>query len=357
MKGEEIVKRRNIAFRAKSLVLAAAMLSSMAVQGALPAYASQISEQEQVQTEQQEQASEQEQVQTEQGLADGRDWVEQEQRHCPKLEHFTYKIECVDRTSGKWFSRFVTLKGYAGDTAEIRAPKLRKYRLVTDEVVEVVLGERYDEPIAFEYVRDNCWGQQCKTKFTYKVRCIDRTSGKWFSRFVTLRGRCGDTVQVEAPVIRKYRLVSDEFVDVVLGEKLYEPIIFEYVREAEKEKTACVTVRFLDKESGKALAAEQKTEEKVGETLTLQPQEIKGYDAPEAQTITVAENGNTVEFLYSRQKSLEVLRKEAANRIFNLEKLTEEEKTAFSLRLDAAKTKEELDAIVNEAQALNDSRS
>ena len=223
---------------------------------------------------------------------------------------FTYKkdvttadvtVNYVDESGNAITDAKVVPSKIGSDVTE-EAKDLKGYTLVGDKTQTVTVGKDGNQ-ITFKYKKDADTTPETKTA-NVTVKYLD-DNGDEVNPAKTLTGqKVGSTISEDAPTFEGYDLTSDKTATTTVAEDGSSVITFTYKAKdttTPVDKTANVTVKYVDTEGNVLQTPNTLVSQKVGSTISENAPVFEGYTVDQAtKTVTVAKDNNVITFTYTK---------------------------------------------------------
>nr|WP_269800216.1 MucBP domain-containing protein [Paenibacillus phocaensis] len=228
-------------------------------------------------------------------------------------------VKFLEKDTKKKLAEPVTVSGRIGETLKLEAVDVTDYTPVNATAQYTVKAE--DNEYIFYYTSN---------ERTVTVKFLENDTKKKLAEPVTVSGKIGETLKLEAVDVTDYTPVNATAQYTVKAED--NEYIFYYTSN---ERT--VTVKFLEKDTKKKLAEPVTVSGKIGETLNLEAVDVTDY-TPEnttAQYTVKAEDNEYIFYYTSNERTVTVkfLEKDTKKKL--AEPVTVSGKIGETLKLEA----------------------
>ncbi|WP_125588830.1 MucBP domain-containing protein [Companilactobacillus jidongensis] len=201
-----------------------------------------------------------------------------------------------------------------GDPFVATAKDIDGYTLIGDKTQTVNVAEGSTD-ITFYYNKNDDTTtpvDPADKKSDVIVDYVDE-NGKTISSKTLAGQTVGATVSADAPTLDGYKLNDDASKSVTVSKDGNNTITFNYKADDTTtpvdpaDKTANVTVNYVDADGNKVAEPKTVSSQKVGSTITEQAATVDGYTVDKnSQDVIIAEEGNTITFTYTKDATTPV---------------------------------------------------
>ncbi|WP_334328663.1 MucBP domain-containing protein [Companilactobacillus sp. HBUAS59699] len=204
-------------------------------------------------------------------------------------------------TSGEEIATPKTLKNQkVGSDLTERAIDVDGYTLISEGTQNVTISKD-GNTITFTYTKDVVPAETGDVT----IKAVDENNNA-IGEATTVTKNVGDSYIAVAPKIQGYTLDDDSSKTITVAEE-GNIVTFKFKKDTttptnpDTDKTANVTVKYVDADGNELANPKILTDQKVGSTVTENAVEVEGFTADkDTQNVVVGADGNTITFTYTK---------------------------------------------------------